>query len=314
MPDGQVTPMGDSDFNPQIQPAGGAPVPPNPVPDPQAGAQAMPEQPVQPMMPQVPEQPAVPLQPTMPQMSAETPVAPSPVVPQAPAQPIVGGDAPPIPETDTVPVTETIPETATTPQPIPETPTDTIQPAPIHEDTSPEIQPPSTTAEIDPNRTKITIVLPSHAYFTAGIREFTFDLVKNMTGFSEQWAFRFQSVIDELCNNAIEHGSKKGADIRITFIAQRNEYMEIFVEDTGTGESPRTPEELTEYVDEKKTQPAGTVMTLRERGLWQIVSNWSDKLDFSKSELGGIKAHIIKYINKEPAPTTPDETQSNQLS
>ena len=45
---------------------------------------------------------------------------------------------------------------------------------------------------------KITITLPTNAYFLSGIRDFTLAMTKNMTGFSDQWAFRFQSVVDEL--------------------------------------------------------------------------------------------------------------------
>ena len=47
---------------------------------------------------------------------------------------------------------------------------------------------------------KISIILPTNAYFMSGIRDFTMTVVENMTGFSEKWAFRFQSVVDELTN------------------------------------------------------------------------------------------------------------------
>ncbi len=50
---------------------------------------------------------------------------------------------------------------------------------------------------------KITITIPKEAYFISGIRDFTLNLIKNTTSFSEKWAFRFQSVVDELCNYAI---------------------------------------------------------------------------------------------------------------
>ncbi|MBI4975562.1 hypothetical protein HZC20_02690, partial [Candidatus Peregrinibacteria bacterium] len=56
-------------------------------------------------------------------------------------------------------------------------------------------------------KTKISITLPTNAYFMSGIRDFTLNMIKNTTNFDEKWAFRFQSVVDELCNNAIEYGS-----------------------------------------------------------------------------------------------------------
>lgn len=161
----------------------------------------------------------------------------------------------------------------------------------------------NTGTEYDPNYAKITIIMPSNAYFTAGIRQFTSDLVTNMGGFSEQWAFRFQSVIDELCNNAIAHGSKPGTDIRLTFIVKRNEYLDISVEDTGTGKKRKSPADLTKFVRETALQSPDTLLQMRERGLRQIVNSWTDVLEFSPSALGGIKVHVIKYI-KPDAPQT----------
>lgn len=151
--------------------------------------------------------------------------------------------------------------------------------------------------EDDPIR--ITIILPTNAYFMSGIRDFTLEMVKNMTGFSEQWAFRFQSVVDELCNNAIEFGSVKGADIRVTFIGKANEYLEIFVEDTGT-KNPISPENLANKIKEKQqVNVMDQLKSLRGRGLSQIVSNWTDVLEFKKSELGGICVHVVKYLEKD---------------
>ncbi|MBN1259035.1 sensor histidine kinase, partial [Candidatus Peregrinibacteria bacterium] len=79
---------------------------------------------------------------------------------------------------------------------------------------------------------KITIILPTNAYFMAGVRDFTMTVVRNMTGFSEKWAYRFQSVVDELSNNAIEFGSAPGKDIQVTFVSVKGKRIEVFVEDT----------------------------------------------------------------------------------
>lgn len=147
--------------------------------------------------------------------------------------------------------------------------------------------------------TKITITIPTHAYFLSGIRDFTLEMVKNLTGFSEQWAFRFQSIIDELCNNAIEHGSSAGKDIKITFRCQKNEYMEIFVEDTGTGSQKLKPEELKKKVEEAKQADPTNLTSLRGRGLPHIVANWTDLLEFRDSEQGGLCVHVVKYLRAD---------------
>ena len=98
--------------------------------------------------------------------------------------------------------------------------------------------------------TKITIILPTTAYFMSGIRDFTLGLIKNTTKLDEKWAFRFQSIVDELCNNAIEFGSEKGKDIIIVFLHKPGEYLEVSVQDTGTGKSKSKAADLDALVKE----------------------------------------------------------------
>jgi anti-sigma regulatory factor (Ser/Thr protein kinase) len=142
---------------------------------------------------------------------------------------------------------------------------------------------------------KITITLPTHAYFMSGIRDFTLSLIKNTTEFSEQWAYRFQSVVDELCNNAIEHGSKPGDDIKITFIYKPNEAIEINVEDTGTGDNPKKASEIKQIVDQFVQQNV-PMANIRGRGLAKIVHEWTDELEFIDKPEGGLKVRVVKYL------------------
>lgn len=145
---------------------------------------------------------------------------------------------------------------------------------------------------------KITITLPTNAYFVSGIRDFTLGLIRNMTEFSEQWAFRFQSVVDELCNNAIEHGSSPGEEIKITFINNPHESIEIIVEDSGTGKSKISAIELDRLVKER-TNPSYVHTGIRGRGLSKIVSEWTDELSFLDLQGGGLQVRIKKYL-KDP--------------
>lgn len=144
-------------------------------------------------------------------------------------------------------------------------------------------------------KTKITITLPTSAYFMSGIRDFTLNMIKNTTDFPEKWAFRFQSVVDELCNNAIEHGSAPGSEIRITFVHQKDNYLEIIVEDTGTGKDKTTAKGLQELFDSRKA-PGYVFTGIRGRGLVKIVSEWTDELEFDDKPEGGIKVRIRKYL------------------
>ena len=142
---------------------------------------------------------------------------------------------------------------------------------------------------------RITITLPTNAYFISGIRDFTLGLIRNMTEFSEQWAFRFQSVVDELCNNAIEHGSAPGEEIKITFINYPHNSIEIIVEDSGTGKVKLSAKELQSILSERRN-PNYQNIGIRGRGLSKIVAEWTDELEFSDLPTGGIKVRIRKYL------------------
>lgn len=157
-----------------------------------------------------------------------------------------------------------------------------------------EVQPQT----VDTKPMKITISLPTNAYFISGIRDFTLGLIRNMTEFSEQWAFRFQSVVDELCNNAIEHGSAPGDEIKITFINHPGESIEIIVKDPGTGKIKIQADELTRIVKER-SDPNYVHTGIRGRGLSKIVAEWTDKLEFKDTESGGIEVRIKKFL-KDP--------------
>ena len=145
---------------------------------------------------------------------------------------------------------------------------------------------------------KISIIIPTNAYFISGIRDFTMTVLQNMTGFSQQWAYRFQSVVDELTNNAIEFGSSAGQDVKITFVSMKGKYIEVFVEDTGTGPVKKTATEMTEFVENQKTIDPSTITTLRGRGLTQIVSSWTDTLEFKDNEKGGLTVHVVKNLER----------------
>lgn len=145
--------------------------------------------------------------------------------------------------------------------------------------------------------TKIAIILPTTAYFMSGIRDFTLGLIKNTTEFGEKWAYRFQSIVDELCNNAIEFGSEKGSDIKITFYYEPGDYIEISVEDTGTGKSKMKAAEIEKLIEER-SKPGYVNTGLRGRGLSMIAKSWSDELKFEDVENGGIKSSVKKYLKE----------------
>lgn len=146
---------------------------------------------------------------------------------------------------------------------------------------------------------KITITLPSDAYFLSGIRDFTLSLGKNLGGFDDQWAFRCQAVVDELCNNAIEYGSMPGQEIKITFITFKDNYLEFWVDDTGTGEHSLSASELTDLVRERAKPAFIQNLGVRGRGLPQIVMGWMDELEFLDLKPQGVRVRVRKYLRSQ---------------
>lgn len=160
--------------------------------------------------------------------------------------------------------------------------------------------------------TKITITLPTNAYFMSGIRDFTLNMIKNTTNFPEKWAFRFQSVVDELCNNAIEYGSAPGSEIRITYKYTKDDFVEIIVEDTGTGPRPIKAAELQKIFNERK-EPGYVFSGIRGRGLVKIIGEWSDELKFEDRPQGGLRVSVKKFLKNVRENEMGLKTTQNQL-
>jgi len=152
---------------------------------------------------------------------------------------------------------------------------------------------------LDEKPLEIKIAIPTQAYFLSGIRDFVVNLTKNLTGFSQQWAYRFQAVTDELCNNAIEHGSQVGAEVRVILISAHGKYLEVVVEDTGTGKDKMTAQQLTALYKERRQSMTSEYLGFRGRGLPKIVGEWTDELIFEDIPGGGIRVKAKKYLRKE---------------
>ncbi len=146
--------------------------------------------------------------------------------------------------------------------------------------------------------TKITITLPTNAYFISGIRDFTLSFIKNTTNFAEKWAYRMQSIVDELCNNAIEHGSSEDDEVKVTLCHKKDKYIEIKVEDNGTGKIKTTAEEMQKLMEERR-KAEYKFIGIRGRGLPKIVAEWTDELVFQDKPTGGLIVTVKKYL-KDP--------------
>ncbi|MBT4473302.1 ATP-binding protein [bacterium] len=154
------------------------------------------------------------------------------------------------------------------------------------------------TLQKDNNPVEIKIELPTNAYFMSGIRDFTLSLIENMTDFSSQWAYRFQSVVDELANNAIEHGSKANDKILVTFYTVADKEIRITVEDHGNPQKPITAAEIMKILETNKNKDKKE-FSIRGRGLAFIIDKWTDELIVEDRPNGGLKFTVVKHLKDD---------------
>lgn len=151
----------------------------------------------------------------------------------------------------------------------------------------------------DPDVQRIAITMSSELYFQSGVRDFTLEMVRNLTGLADQWAFRFQTMVDELCNNAIEHGSPVGEEIALSFYTKPSQWLEIIVEDKGNGVKTSDAAALATLINARKDLSDSEIHGLRGRGLARIVARWTDELEFKNRLEGGMLVRARKYIKPE---------------
>ena len=143
---------------------------------------------------------------------------------------------------------------------------------------------------------EISITMSSYLGFIPGIRTAIGRIAYNF-GFDDRESYEIETIIDEICSNAIEHGSK-GGDKSITVDCKfdRN-VVEIDIRDSGAP-SFEVRDVLTEcerlMAEEAEKTKLDTIR--RGRGL-MIVKNYSDKFDISSNSHGTV-VQIMKKSHR----------------
>lgn len=107
--------------------------------------------------------------------------------------------------------------------------------------------------------------------------------------FDKKAAEHLKSVVDELCNNAIEWGSQPTSEI-ILEVYSDEKHIKITCRDQGHG-NKLTAEQLTSKLEEKVDENAS-----RGRGLRMIIQGFMDEISVSDRKTGGLK--IQTTLNK----------------
>lgn len=113
-------------------------------------------------------------------------------------------------------------------------------------------------------------------------------------GFSERECYQVETIVDEICNNAIEHGcSRPGAEIALEYKVEQD-HVEITVKDEGGKEfNPEIVMQRNESLAENESRSL-EFLERRGRGLY-IVKRLSNSLDISVGKEGT----IVKVLKKK---------------
>jgi anti-sigma regulatory factor (Ser/Thr protein kinase) len=143
---------------------------------------------------------------------------------------------------------------------------------------------------------EISIMMSAYLGFVPGVRTAIGRIAYNF-GFDDTEAYEIETIIDEICTNAIEHGSKGGNKNIIVDCKFDKNVVEISIRDSGSP-SFKVKEVMTEcerlMAEEAEKIKLDTIR--RGRGL-MIVKNFVDKLDISSSSEGTL-VQILKKSHK----------------
>ena len=107
-----------------------------------------------------------------------------------------------------------------------------------------------------------------------------------LEGYSNKQAERIRSVTDELCNNAIEYGSKPGSEVILELLSDENS-IKITCQDQGQGNRLKAAD------IKEKMEEAGSISSSRGRGLKMIVKAFADELKIEDRKEGGIRVEAL---------------------
>jgi anti-sigma regulatory factor (Ser/Thr protein kinase) len=138
--------------------------------------------------------------------------------------------------------------------------------------------------------------MPANVEFVPVVRV-AMQSIAHIFGFNDKEAYEIEFAVDEICNNAIEHGSK-GKDNTITMECKFDKrYIEIIVKDSGSPQF-NVEEILNEgrRLMEEEAEKLKLDIFRRKRGLI-IVQKYVDKLDITSNPTGTIVKMVKKSHN-----------------
>jgi anti-anti-sigma factor len=121
-----------------------------------------------------------------------------------------------------------------------------------------------------------SIRFPSELRFVPSVRQLVSRITKQK-GYSKKDSFRIETIVDEVCNNAVEHGDRDGVDLSVTIDTNK---IEIKVVNVSDPEKVEALKEMSKVLSSRSVAPEDT----RGRGLALVKMLSNDfRIDCSNS-------------------------------
>ena len=150
---------------------------------------------------------------------------------------------------------------------------------------------------------EVILHIPAKLIPFSGIRLLSGEILRDFLDVNTKWVMRFETIIDELVNNAVGHGSAPSDIVTLKFFIDRDIHKaSITVSDHGSGEDSCKAADIKKIIQEKKEVFAKDPMAavgVRGRGLAQIITKWTDTLIIFDNERGGITMEVSKIFGEE---------------
>ncbi len=151
----------------------------------------------------------------------------------------------------------------------------------------------------DPADCEMELTFESSFPLSRHVRE-TLSFAIRRNGIDARWQNRFALISDELVNNSIEHGSKRGETnsfyMKISKDAEGVLCLTAEVTDTGNGPERKDAEKMAAMLAERKKTWFTDATRKRGRG-FQIMEKLVDKIYFRDAEKGGITVGVMKRFD-----------------
>jgi len=138
----------------------------------------------------------------------------------------------------------------------------------------------------------IQIRFPADFKFVPGVRTCVSKIAYNF-GFDDREVYQIETIVDEICNNAIEHGAEGEEDSIFVECVFENDAIELTVKDSGHKDF--NIEEVFARAEEMlKNEKFLKDILQRGRGLL-IVKRLADKIEVKVDESG----HVVRIIKRK---------------